>query len=146
MLWVRISIRARCTTLCDKFSSTNKTDRHDITEILLNTIKQTIFLFVLSILCEPEFLLRLPLIFFFNLRHNPYFLFATITIISTITRITELIIVLKNKQMMVFNNISVISWRSVLLVEENLSHNVVHLTLIEIQTDNISGDRHWLHS
>ena len=61
MLWVRISIRARCTTLCDKvcqwlatgwwFSlspsvfSTNKTDRHDITEILLkvalNTIKQT---------------------------------------------------------------------------------------------------------
>jgi hypothetical protein len=59
MLWVRISIRARCTTLCDKIcqwlatgrwfspvSSTNKTDRHDITEILLkvalNTIKQTI--------------------------------------------------------------------------------------------------------
>ena len=51
MLWVRISIRARCTTLCDKvcqwlstgrwFSpgapvySTNKTDRQDITEILL---------------------------------------------------------------------------------------------------------------
>ena len=58
MSWVRISIRARCTTLCDKVcqwlatgrlfspvSSTNKTDRHDITEILLkvalNTIKQT---------------------------------------------------------------------------------------------------------
>ena len=61
MLQVRISIRARCTTLCDKVcqwlatgrwfslgplvSSTNKTDRHDITEILLkvalNTIKQT---------------------------------------------------------------------------------------------------------
>ena len=60
MLRVRISIRARCTTLCDKVcqwlatcrwfslgppvSSTNKTDRHDITEILLkvalNTIKQ----------------------------------------------------------------------------------------------------------
>jgi hypothetical protein len=55
MLRVRISIRARCTTLCDKVcqwlatgrwfspgppvSSTNKTDRHDITEILLNTIK-----------------------------------------------------------------------------------------------------------
>ena len=51
MLWVRISIRARCTTLCEKVcqwlvtcgwfppgppvSSTNKTDRHDITEILL---------------------------------------------------------------------------------------------------------------
>ena len=60
MLRVRISIRARCTTLCDKVcqwlvtgrwfspgppvSSTNKTDCHDITEILLkvalNTIKQ----------------------------------------------------------------------------------------------------------
>jgi hypothetical protein len=61
MLWVWISIRARCTTLCDKVcqwlatgwwfspgppvSSTNKTDCHDITEILLKvalkTIKQT---------------------------------------------------------------------------------------------------------
>ena len=55
MLWVRISIKVRCTTLCDTVcqwfspsppvSSTNKTDRHDITEILLkvalNTIKQT---------------------------------------------------------------------------------------------------------
>ena len=61
MLWVRISIRTRCTTLCDKVcqwcatgrwfspgppvSSTNKTDRHDIAEILLkvalNNIKQT---------------------------------------------------------------------------------------------------------
>ena len=61
MLWARISIRTRCTTLCDKFcrwlaaarwfsscppvSSTNKTDRHDITEILvkvaLGTTKQT---------------------------------------------------------------------------------------------------------
>jgi len=54
-----------------------------------------------------------------------------------------------------FNNISVISLLSVLLVgepEENhrpaasycqtLSHNVVHLALIEIRTHNISGDRH----
>ena len=63
MLWVRISIRARCTTLCYKVcqwlatgwlfslgtsvSSTNKTDHQDITEILLkvalNTIRQTVF-------------------------------------------------------------------------------------------------------
>jgi hypothetical protein len=62
MLWVRISLRARCTTLCDKVcqwlatgqwfslgppvSFTNKIDRHDIIEILLkvalNTMKQTI--------------------------------------------------------------------------------------------------------
>jgi hypothetical protein len=53
MLWVRISIRARRTFACQwlatcrwlspgsPVSSTNKTDRHDITEILLNTIKQT---------------------------------------------------------------------------------------------------------
>ena len=57
MLWVQISIRVRFTTLCDKVcqwfspglsvSSTNKTDRHNISEILLkvvlNTIKQTLF-------------------------------------------------------------------------------------------------------
>ena len=61
MLWIRISTRTKCTTLCDKVcqwlaagqwfspgppvSSTNKTDCHDITEILLkvvlNTIKQS---------------------------------------------------------------------------------------------------------
>ena len=59
-----------------------------------------------------------------------------------------------------FNNISVISWRSVLLVDEtrvprenhrtcikllsNLSHNVVSNTprLNGILTHNISGDRH----
>ena len=56
-----------------------------------------------------------------------------------------------------FNNISVISWRLVLLVEETgepeenhgpvashwqtVSHNIVYLALTEIQTHNISGDR-----
>ena len=58
MLWVRISIRASCTTVCDKVcqwlvtgwwfspgptvSSTNKTGHHDITEILLKVALYTI--------------------------------------------------------------------------------------------------------
>ena len=56
-----------------------------------------------------------------------------------------------------FNNISVISWRSVLLVEDIREHgenhrpvashlqtfsHVIHLALIENRTHNISGDRH----
>ena len=81
MLLVRIPIRLRCTTLCDKFcqwfttgrwfspgppvSSTNKTDSHDITKILLkvalNTVKPNRFpalkvifpsmILVLSVIC-----------------------------------------------------------------------------------------------
>jgi hypothetical protein len=59
-----------------------------------------------------------------------------------------------------FNNFSIISWRSVLLVVETgrpgenhrsvsshwqtLSHDVVHLAMIEIRTHNISGDMHSL--
>ena len=58
VLWVRISIRVRSTTLCDKVcqwlatgrwfslgtpvSSTNKSDRHDIIEILLKVVLNTI--------------------------------------------------------------------------------------------------------
>ena len=63
-----------------------------------------------------------------------------------------------------FNNISFISWRSVLLLQETgepgenhrvvashcqtLSHNVVSNTprLSGIQTHNVNGDNHWLHS
>jgi len=59
----------------------------------------------------------------------------------------------------ILNNISVISWRSVLLVEETvvpgenhrpaashwptLSHNVVSTE--PDSTHNVSGDRYWLH-
>ena len=65
MLWIRISIRARCTTLCDKVcqwlaigrwfspgppvTSTNKTDCHDITEILLKVALNTIIFFIKNI-------------------------------------------------------------------------------------------------
>jgi len=57
MVWVRFLFRARCAILCDKVcqwlatgrwfspgtpvSSSNKTDRHDITEILLKVAKTT---------------------------------------------------------------------------------------------------------
>ena len=53
-----------------------------------------------------------------------------------------------------FNNISVISQQSVLLVKESgehhrqtLSYNVVSSTrrLSEAQTHNVSGDKHWWH-
>ena len=70
LLWVRISIRVRCTTLCDKVcqwlvigrwfspgtpvASTNKTVRSDIAEILLkvalNTIKQTKIIFLFDVI------------------------------------------------------------------------------------------------
>jgi len=57
-----------------------------------------------------------------------------------------------------FNNISVTSWWSVLLVEETGEnhrpvashcqtslHDVVHLALIEIRTHSISSDMYLLH-
>jgi hypothetical protein len=61
MLWVRISIRSKCTNLCDKVcrllatgrwfspvSSTNKTDRHDIIDILLKVTLNIISLLFLN--------------------------------------------------------------------------------------------------
>jgi len=71
ILWVWISIRVRCTTLFDKVcqwlvagrwfslsppvASTNKTDHHDITEILLkvalNTITHTVYS-IMHMICK----------------------------------------------------------------------------------------------
>ena len=76
MLWVRITLRERCTTFCDKVfqwlaaglwfslgppvSATNKTDRHDIAEILLkvalSTIKPTNQPFTQSIYTVAKYL------------------------------------------------------------------------------------------
>ena len=77
LMWVRISIRARCTTLCDKFisdlqwfspgppvSSTNKTYCHDIAEILLNTIKQT------NNICIHLYNLAYPLFYLSYIYHS----------------------------------------------------------------------------
>ena len=72
MLWVWILIMGRCTTLCDKVchwlltgqwfspgppvSSTNKTDRHDITEILLKVAFNIITLTLPRFLCWVKYL------------------------------------------------------------------------------------------
>ena len=86
----------------------------------------------------------------FCYRINLFYCFGWHTLISLILLFVVCLMVFNAT----FNNISAISWRSVLLVEdtgvpgenhrpvashwETLSHNIVHLALI-------SGDRHWLH-
>ena len=132
---------------CDRsvfspISSTNKTDHHDITEILLKVALNTTTLFWSTCIFFTFFYYEhmfICLEFVYMLLYTCTFRFAYRH----------------------FNNISAISWQSVLLVEETgwpgenhwpvashwqtLSHNVVHPTLIEIHTHNFTGDRHWLH-
>jgi hypothetical protein len=63
MLWVWLPLRARCTTLCDnvcqwlvaflrviQIFSTNRTDRRDITEILLKVALNTVSIYVFFIM------------------------------------------------------------------------------------------------
>ena len=89
MLWVQISITARCTTVCDKVcqwlatgrwfslgplvSSTNKTDRHDITEILLKMALSTIKTKIQYILATASTVSAemniFPVDYYLNIRH-----------------------------------------------------------------------------
>jgi hypothetical protein len=93
MLWVRILNRVRCTTLCDKVyqwlsavrwfspgppvSATYKTDRHDVSEILLkvalNTIKQAnkqTYTTIISIKIAIYFVLNFAFILERNDKHR----------------------------------------------------------------------------
>ena len=143
MLWVQISIRARCTTSWfsrgSPDSSSNETDHHDITEIVLkvalNTIKQTKFQKrIMSTKVDINILLGV----FYNLKimfSCLYYLFST-KWHSNLWVMVRVIVFNAT-----FNNILTISWRSVLLVEQTevrgkkhwpveshrqtLSHNVV---------------------
>ena len=85
MLWVRISIRARCTALCDKVcqwlatgrwfsqdplvSSTNKTDRHDIIKSPKQHLETFCFCSVSSSSFLPSFLPSF-LSFFLSVTHE----------------------------------------------------------------------------
>ena len=130
ILWVRISIRERCTTSCDKVcqwlatgrwfspgrpvSSTNKTDRHDMIEILLkveiNTIKQTILLnmLILCILLWPTLISANLFWIKLYLNYLAFLFFFTMTYLMKViseTRCVHYIIYLR-----FLCNISVLHW------------------------------------
>jgi hypothetical protein len=93
-------------------------------------------------------------------KHNIFYFIMEIMFTHFVKIWLEVRVVVFNATL---NNISVISWRSVLLVEEigvpgenhrhatshgqTLSHNVVSSTpcISGIRNYNVSGDRHWLH-
>jgi hypothetical protein len=103
MLWVRISIRARCTTLCDKvcrwFSPGSIL-------VLFNILKK----------CKIE---------------NLYFCYNMIIVQIQRFSIHHMFVCLMVFNA-TFNNISVISWRSILLVEETREPGENHRQKIKI--------------
>jgi hypothetical protein len=138
MLWARISIRARCTTLCDKYcqwlapdrwfsphspvSSTNKSGRHDITEILLKVAFSFQYLTLVS---NESGLLMIFIVTFIRFS-------VTLWLPDLFGRKSWQIQCLFVCLMVfdaTFNNISVISWRPDLLVEINLTHLIRALNI-----------------
>ena len=177
MLWIRISIRARCTTLCDKVSlwlptgrwfipglpvsSINKTDRHDLTEILLkvaltqsnkqannklcNNFEQDYYINTLNV--------KTCLSYNFKPQSGQIKDYKAVLLgIKIMCPSRGVSVVVFNAT---FNNISVTLWWSVLLREEKrkpvltqvTDNNVVSSThfLSGMRTHNVSGYMHWLH-
>jgi hypothetical protein len=114
-------------------SSTNKTDRHDITEILLKV--------VLSII-KPNLThksVSIKAVFWSVTVYNKYLSSQCNLTVRTSTRSTNNILRV--------NNISVISWRSVLLVEETgvpgekyLLATSHYITYYYMTSDNVFSD------
>ena len=145
MLWVWISIRARCATLCDKFCqwlvtgqwfswsppvfSTNKTDCHDMTEVLLkvalNTIKQT----------NRQLLLLLQIVFVSS---------------ATVSNMTIVLLIYTSLTVVSHVNIDWLeisvesakkNWSPVLI---SVLFNLIYFSLLEIWSVEISGISKWV--
>jgi hypothetical protein len=139
MLWVRISIGARCTTLCDKVcqwlatgrwfspgtpvSSTNKTDCHDITteillKVALNTIKQTLLqsVHLMCITATHLLICKYSLVAVLWSTNRQHWGESAALVLDGEMESTELCRM--GLGLWCLTPLSVISWRSVLFVEE----------------------------